>query len=179
MEFQCLPAEWHNHPHKIVPAVRAKINASRGRYEKIFIGYGDCGTGGGLDALLNEPGNENIARLPGAHCYAFFAGEKNFNAIAAQELGTFYLTDYLARHFNRLIIAGLGMDQHPQLRADYFGNYKKLVYLAQLDDAELDARARAAAEYLELEYARVITGDGHLQQALQSRINPLTFDVKL
>ncbi|HMA14978.1 MAG: DUF1638 domain-containing protein [Bacteroidota bacterium] len=159
LTVSCLPASWHNTPAKIPEGVRQRIRAARGNYERILVLYGDCGTGGLLDAVLAE---EGVERIDGPHCYAFFAGEAVFDALAEAEVGTFYLTDYLARHFERLIIQGLALDRHPDLLPLYFGNYKKLVYLAQTDDAELDARAAAAAERLGLAYQRHFTGYGGL-----------------
>lgn len=159
LTVSCLPASWHNTPDKIPDGVRQRIQAARDKFDRILVLYGDCGTGGLLDAVLAE---EGVERIDGPHCYAFFAGEAVFDALAEAEVGTFYLTDYLARHFERLIIQGLGLDRHPQLLPLYFGNYKKLVYLAQTDDAELDARAAAAAERLGLAYQRHFTGYGGL-----------------
>ena len=170
MDIQCLPASLHNYPKEIVPAVRRKIAENRAAYRKIFIGYADCGTGGLLDALLQD---EGLERLPGAHCYSFFAGENTFNALAEAEVGTFYLTDYLAKNFERLIVKGFGMDRHPELKEMYFGNYKKLVYLAQLDDAQTDAKAEQAAAWLNLKYQRIHTGDAPFESALQQPIGRL------
>ena len=125
--------------------------------QTIFVAYGDCGTGGALDAVLRE---ENVERIPGAHCYEFFAGSAAFAALADDEPGTFYLTDFLLRHFDRLVIRGLGLDRHPELAPQYFGNYRRLVYLAQVDAPERIAAARAAAERLGLEFAYRVTGYG-------------------
>ncbi|MGQ0675885.1 MAG: DUF1638 domain-containing protein [Rhodospirillales bacterium] len=155
----CLPAHYHNTPSLIPGAVRRKIRGARGRFERILVLYGDCGTGGELDTVLAE---EEIERVAGPHCYAFFAGLPEFDALHAQEPGTFYLTDYLARHFDRLIVAGLGIDRHPELLNDYFGNYKRLVYLAQTDDAALTRKARGAAQRLGLAFERRFTGFGDL-----------------
>ncbi|MDX1710456.1 MAG: DUF1638 domain-containing protein [Rhodovibrionaceae bacterium] len=159
MSVTCLPAIWHNYPDRIPEGVRAKIRAARPHYEQIFVVYGDCGSGGELDRVLEE---EGVERLEGPHCYAFYAGQENFEEMTEREIGTFYLTDYLARHFDRLIIQGLGIDRHPELLEMYFGNYTKLVYLAQSDDPGLDAKAEAAAERLGLAYERVYTGLGEL-----------------
>lgn len=167
IDFQCLPAELHNTPQLITAEVEKKIQANRDRYETIFIGYSDCGTGGQLDVLLEQ---ENVERLPGAHCYEMFAGRETFGLLHEAELGTFYLTDFLARHFNRLIVKGLGIDRFPQLKQEYFSNYKKLVYLAQLDEAELEERAKEAAQFLGLEYQKVRTGDQHLCTALSVKV---------
>jgi hypothetical protein len=155
----CLPAGWHNTPAKIPEGVRAKIRESRGRYGRILVAYGDCGTGGLLDDVLREEGVERIA---GPHCYQFFMGTADFQALAEAEPGCFFLTDYLARHFDRLIIEGLGLDRHPELRDDYFGNYTKLVYLAQTEDPGLQERARRAAERLGLAYEYRFTAYGEL-----------------
>jgi hypothetical protein len=159
LEVSCLPAIWHNTPQKIPEGVRAKIRAARERYEHIFVAYGDCGTGGLLDAVLAE---EGVERIEGPHCYAFYAGLGAFDAMAEAEPGCFYLTDYLCRHFQRLIIEGLGIDRHPELLPVYFGNYETLVYLAQSEDPVLAARAEAAAERLGLGYRYQPVGLGDL-----------------
>ncbi len=163
MTVQCLPAELHNYPDKIPDAVRAKIREMRAGYDQVFVAYADCGTGGLLDRVLEE---EGVARIPGAHCYQFYAGTPLFESLADAEPGTFYLTDFLARHFDRLIWKGLGMDRHPQLADEYFRNYKKLVYLAQVEDDDLLAQARRAADTLKLEFEHRITGYGDLERVL-------------
>lgn len=155
MDLQCLPADLHNRPGKIPEAVRGKIRAAKSRYEHILVLYGDCGTGGRLDAVLADEGVERIA---GAHCYEFYAGATDFAALAEREPGTFFLTDYLVRHFDRLIIKGLGLDRYPQLLGDYFGNYRLLVHLAQVEDPALDKAAKAAALRLGLAHERRFTG---------------------
>ncbi len=163
MTVQCLPAELHNYPNKIPIAVRAKIREMRAGYDQVFVAYADCGTGGLLDRVLEE---EGVARIPGAHCYQFYAGTPLFESLADAEPGTFYLTDFLTRHFDRLIWKGLGMDRHPQLADEYFRNYKKLVYLAQVEDDDLLAQARRAADTLKLEFEHRITGYGDLERVL-------------
>ena len=155
----CLPAIWHNRPEKIPEGVRGKIREAKGKYDRIFVAYGDCGTGGELDRVLAE---EGVERIEGPHCYQFFAGTEAFEAMMEAEPGSFFLTDYLARHFERLMIEGLGLDRHPELRDDYFGNYRKLVYLAQTEDADLTKRAIAAAERIGLAFERRATGYGEL-----------------
>ena len=170
LDVQCLPADLHNHPRRIPGAVREKIRASRDRYASIFVAYGDCGTGGELDAMLAE---EDVERIPGAHCYEFFAGGDTFAALALAEPGTFYLTDFLLRHFDRLVIRGLGLDRHPELFAQYFGNYRRLVYLAQLEVPERLAAARAAADRLGLAFLHRITGYGELQRSLRAAADPV------
>jgi hypothetical protein len=155
LEIRCLPAELHNRPEQIAPAVRALLLAARGEFARAFVAYADCGTGGALDRVCAELG---VERLPGAHCYQFFAGAERFRELSEAEPGTFYLTDFLVRQFDRLVWRGLGLDRHPELRAAYFGNYRRLVHLAQCDDRDLDRRARAAAERLGLAYERVATG---------------------
>jgi hypothetical protein len=166
-QVTCLPAHLHNRPERIVPALRRKIRAAKATasYDKIFVLYGDCGTGGELDRCLAE---EGIERIQGAHCYEFYAGRDNFAALMEEEIGSFFVTDYLVRHFDRLIVAGLGLDRHPSLRTLYFGNYRRLVYLAQTEDAVLAEKARACAEKLALIYERRFTGYGGLAPALAS-----------
>ena len=158
-DVQCLPAKWHNTPEKIVPGVREKIRAAKGRYKSIFVLYGDCGTGGLLDKLLEE---EGVERIDGPHCYAFFSGNQEFAARADTEFTAFYLTDYLARHFDKLIWAGLGLDRHPELLPMYFGNYTTIIYLAQTRDEDLAEKAMAAAAKLGLAYEYRFTGYGEL-----------------
>ncbi len=155
----CLPASWHNRPEKIPEGVRGKIREARGAYDNIFVLYGDCGSGGLLDRVLEE---EGVERIEGPHCYAFYSGVETFLADAERDPTCFYLTDYLARHFDRLIIEGLGLDRHPELQPLYFGNYTTLVYLAQTEDPTLQAKARQAAERLGLAYREVQTGYGEL-----------------
>ena len=159
VDLTCLPATLHNRPGGIPAAVRAKIRAARPRYERIFIAYADCGTGGLLDLALAD---EGVERLPGAHCYELYAGAADFAAITDADPATFFLTDFLARNFDRLVITGLGIDRHPELLPIYFGNYHRLVYLAQTDDPELLATARRAAGRLGLVFEVRRTGYGEL-----------------
>jgi len=165
-ELQCLPAKWHNTPDKIVPALREKIRDAKPRYQSIFVLYGDCGTGGDIDKLLAE---EGIERLEGPHCYAFFSGQETFASTAEEDVTAFFLTDYLARHFDKLIWEGLGMDRHPELLPLYFGNYTKIVFLAQTRNEELAKKAMAAAKRLGLAYEYRYTGYGELERDLKAR----------
>jgi hypothetical protein len=165
LDVQCLPAELHNTPQRITAAVRDTIRANRHRYASIFVAYGDCGTGGELDTMLAQ---ENVERIAGAHCYEFFAGGPAFAALADDEPGTFYVTDFLLRHFDRLVIRGLGIDTHPELTAQYFGNYRRLVYLAQVPTPERLAAARAAADRLGLAFDHCCTGYGGLEHGLRA-----------
>ncbi|HSA79365.1 MAG TPA: DUF1638 domain-containing protein [Geminicoccaceae bacterium] len=164
LKLTCLPAQLHNRPEQIPAAVRAKIRANRGRYERILVLYGDCGSGGELDRVLAE---EGVERIEGPHCYAFYRGVDAFLAEAEAEPGCFYLTDFLVRHFHRLVIQGLGLDRHPELLPLYFGNYTKLVYLAQTADPDLERKAKAAALRLGLSYEQRTTGYGGLADFLR------------
>lgn len=139
LDIQCLPAEWHNTPQRIAPAVEQKIQQAQGRYEHIMVAYGDCGTGGQLDQVLEK---YQVPRLPGDHCYSFFAGKDIFDGMAEAELGTFYLTDYLVDNFERLILDGLGIKRYPELLNQYFEHYTRVMYLAQ-DAGQRDREARA------------------------------------
>jgi Protein of unknown function (DUF1638) len=163
IDLACLPASLHNRPERIPEAMRAKIRANRAAYDEILCLYGDCGTGGELDCVLAE---EGVERIEGPHCYAFYAGEDAFAALAEEEPGTFYLTDFLVRHFDALVVKGLGLDRFPQLRDDYFGAYRRVVHLAQVDDPETTAKAKAAAERLGLAFERRFTGLGGLSAFL-------------
>jgi hypothetical protein len=160
VDVACLPPDLHNRPGGIPGSVRRRIHrARRDGYERIFIAYADCGTGGLLDPVLAD---EGLERLPGAHCYEFYAGSAAFAAMADDEPGTFWLTDFLARNFERLVIRGLGIDRHPELQATYFAHYKRVVFLSQTDDPDLLAMARRAAERLGLSFEHRSTGIANL-----------------
>jgi len=163
VDLRCLPAQLHSRPERIPAAVDAKLTELAGRYERVFVAYADCGTGGALDPVLERHG---VERLPGAHCYGFLAGNDAWDAMQDEEPATFYLTDFLARHFDALVVRALKLDTHPELLSLMFGNYRRLVYLAQTDDPELDRRAEEAAEFLGLDYERVRTGYGELVPSL-------------
>jgi hypothetical protein len=165
-DVACLPAKWHNTPQLIAEGVRRKIREARPSYKKIFVVYGDCGTGGLLDKMLAE---EGVERIDGPHCYAFYSGNDKFARSSESDVTAFFLTDYLARHFDKLIWEGLGLKDHPELLPDYFGNYTKLVYLAQTRDEELAKRAMAAAKKLGLRYEYRYTGYGELDTAMRAR----------
>jgi hypothetical protein len=162
-ELSCLPASWHNHPERILPGVKRKVEAARRDGKAVMVVYGDCGTGGALDAYLDA---EAIDRIPGPHCYEMFLGKADFAAEMDTALGTFFLTDYMVRHFERLIMNGMGLRRHPQLRDLYFANYTRLLYIAQTDDAALRKKARAAADDLGLAYEYRFTGYGVLAEFL-------------
>ncbi len=164
MKIQCLPAELHNRPEKIPAAVKATIEEHREHFEYIFVAYADCGTGGLLDQVLAE---FNIERLPGAHCYEFFAGETEFSELGNTEPGTFYLTDFLTRHFDRLVKKGLGLDKHPELTTTYFGNYRRIVYLSQTKSDKLEALAEQHAQYLGLQYEHRHTGLDNVEHQIK------------
>ena len=167
IELQCLDAELHNRPKLIPQKLRDKIQENLGQYQSIFVAYADCGTGGEIDRVLEE---ENIERLPGAYCYSFYATEERFSELAEQELGTFYLTDFLVEHFDRIMIKGLKLDRHPELRDQYFANYTRVIYLSQRQDAELVNKAKVAAEFLGLGFRHLHTGYGDLDSSLQQQI---------
>ena len=163
-------ARLHMQPARIADAVAAKVEKVRardGRDVRIFVAYADCGTAGSLDAYLER---EGLQRIEGAHCYEFYAGAAAYEALQEEEVGTFYLTDFLARQFDSIIWAGLGLDRHPELLPDYFGNYRRLVYLAQSDDPDLTTRAEAAAVRLGLSFERRATGFGDLATSIQHAI---------
>jgi hypothetical protein len=161
MDLACLPAILHNHPERIAPAVEAAIAGQGAGYDRVFVAYADCGTGGALAEVCARLGVEMIE---GPHCYAFFEGNAAF--AAREEIDAFYLTDFLARQFDAFVWRPLGLDRHPGLREMYFGHYRRLVYLAQTDDPSLDALARDAAARLGLAYERRRTGYGELATAL-------------
>ena len=169
VDITCLPATLHNRPGGIPAAVRERIRRRRAGYDRVFVAYADCGTGGLLDPVIAE---EGVERLAGAHCYEFYATSPEFAKLVEDEPATFFLTDFLARNFDRLVIKGLGLDRHPELRDQYFGNYQRLVYLAQTDDPELTRRAEAAAARLGLRFERIRTGYGELGAPIQALARP-------
>lgn len=160
LDVACLAPDLHNRPDGIPAAVRQRIQRARAEgYEWIFVAYADCGTGGLLDPVLAD---EGVERLPGAHCYEVFAGGAEFERLADEEPGTFWLTDFLARNFERLVIRGLGIDRHPELQSVYFANYRRVVYLSQTDDPDLLAMAQRAADRLGLAFEHRPTGISQL-----------------
>jgi hypothetical protein len=167
LDVRCLPAELHNRPERIAPAVRDEIRAQRDRYRTIFVAYGECGTAGQLDAVLAA---EGVERIPGAHCYQFLAGAQVFEELCEAEPGTFYLTDFLLRHFDRLVIRGLGLDRHPELTQDYFRHYRKLVYLAQTRVPSAVERAKQIAERMGFAFEHRFTGYGELGERLSTLV---------
>ena len=163
IDLHCLPAIYHSYPQKIAPALEEAIADARARgFEKIFIGYADCGTGGDIDRICER---EGIERLSGPHCYSFFTGNEAF-AARDDDITSFFLTDFLARQFEAFVIVPLGLDRHPELREMYFGNYRKVVYLSQEEDPALQAKAKEAAAYLGLDYEYRYTGYGDLAREL-------------
>lgn len=164
LELTCLPAEFHYYPDRIAPAMdKAILEAKADGFQNIFVGYADCGTGGMLDRVCEKHG---VARIGGPHCFAFYQGLRRYDEIGEGDMMTFYMTDFLCRQFEAFFLKPLGLDRHPELAKDYFGNYEKLVYLAQTDDPALDVVAENAARMLDLAYEKRRTGYGELTTAL-------------
>ncbi len=157
-----VPALLHNEPDRIPAAVLKRIRQARLQYDRVIVVYGDCGTGGGLDALLEA---EGVERVSGPHCYEMYANGR-FDNLMAQSLGTFFLTDFLVRSFDHLVFEGLGLDRHPDLRGEYFANYTRVVYLAQREDPELRRKAEAAAASIGLPLEIIRVGYGALETRL-------------
>jgi hypothetical protein len=165
LDVRYLPARLHNRPENIVPAVEALVAEAGDR--PVFVAYADCGTGGALDAMLaRHPG---VARLPGAHCYEVFAGSELFAELHDAEPGTFFLTDFLARHFDALVWQGLGLDRHPELLGMYFAHYRRVVLLSQSEDEAVVAAGRAAADRLGLAFEHRHVGRDRLAAAIPVR----------
>ncbi len=168
--LHCLPAELHNRPAQIAPRVDEFLAQHREKYSQVLIGYGDCGTGGALDAVLAR---HDAERLPHAHCYEFYATSPLFEDIVEAEVGSFFVTDFLVKHFDRLIWQGLALDRHPEMLQSLFGNYRDLVYLAQTDTPLLRIKAQEAADRLGLNYVFRDVGYGDLASAIASMsVNP-------
>ncbi len=162
-DLHCLPAILHNTPDRIPRAVEEAVQRHGDSYDRVFVLYADCGTGGELSATCERLGVEMLA---GPHCYSFFEGNAAF--AARDEITAFYLTDFLTRQFDAFVWRPLGLDRHPELRDLYFGNYDRLVYLAQTEDPALTAKAEQAAERLGLAFERRFTGYGDLTTALEA-----------
>lgn len=161
LDLTCLPAILHNSPEQIVPAVKAAVEKHRASYDRIYVVYADCGTGGLLQAACDDLGVEMVA---GPHCYSFFEGNDAF--AARDEFTAFYLTDFLVRQFDAFVWEPLGLDRHPKLRDMYFAHYTKLVYQAQIDDPALTAKAQDCAARLGLDFERRFTGYGDLERTM-------------
>ena len=163
VEVHPLPPELHNRPERIGPAVAELLDGLAGRYDRLAVAYADCGTYGALDDVLAERG---VARLEGDHCYDVFARDGVAEALADQP-GTYFLTDFLARTFERTVWRSLGLDRHPELRDDYFHGYMRVIWLAQRRTADLEASARRAAEMLQLPLEIVDAGESGLESQLE------------
>jgi Protein of unknown function (DUF1638) len=157
----------HLYPSRIVEELRTRLHALRPRYDKLVVVYGDCGTSGKLEPLLDEVG---AARLRGPHCYEMFAGEERFAKIAEQRPGTFFLTDWLVRNFDRAVVRGLGLDREPGLKPMLFGNYEAVLYLRQVPNPKLAEKAAAIAAYLELPLEIEDVGLGELEERLAALV---------
>ena len=166
LHLSCIDAKLHHRPALIPDRLREKIRRNKDKFDRIYVAYADCGTRGEIDRVIEEEG-PGIERLPGVHCYQFFAGSDRFARIAEQEPGTFYLTDFLAEHFDRFVIEPLKLDVHPELFDAFFGNYKRVVYLSQLEDERLLQAAKDAADRLGLEFEHVHCGYGELETGLE------------
>jgi hypothetical protein len=162
VDVVCIPALLHNRPQRIPQAVQTRISDLRQHYDRLIVVYGDCGTAGRLDKVLAD---ENVERLAGPHCYEMY-GEATFAQLMNEEPGTYFLTDYLLRSFDSLVIKGMGLDKHPDLREVYFKNYRRVVYLAQEDDPDLRERAEKAAQKLNLPLEVRQVGYGGLERRL-------------
>ena len=163
VRLQCLNADLHNTPKILPKKIKEAIDTNLNDYSKIFLAYADCGTGGLIDFILKD---YDIERLDGAHCYEFYSGSSVFEELSEKEIGTFYLTDFLVKNFDRLVIDGLGIQKYPALKEDYFKNYKNVVYLAQKQDNVLELKARECADYLNLEFSVLFTGLNNLENQL-------------
>ena len=167
LDIKCLDAALHNRPERIADRLESVLAQYHAEYTNILIAYADCGTGGAVDRVARQ---FNAQRLPGAHCYEFYATSPVFEALAEAEPGTFYLTDFLARHFDRLVIEEMKLDEHPELEDMLFGRYRKVVYLAQVDSSELLHQAERAATRLKLPLEVVSTGYGLLAKAVEEEV---------
>ena len=168
LKTRYLPAILHNTPEKITEQLRMNLQIAQTKFSRIFIGYADCGTGGEIDSLLDEFG---VQRLPGAHCYEFYSGNQSFAGMMDEEPGSFFLTDFLVEAFEKLVWQGMKIDRYPELLEVYFKHYKKLVYLGQTENTELQTQAGKISRRLGLKYEYRYTGYGELAPALSALLN--------
>ncbi len=166
LDVTCLPAKLHHTPEHIPEAVRRKIRQAGDRYEKIYVLYGDCGTGGLLDEVLAEEGH--VERIPGPHCFSFFMGNDVFASGSDDDISTFFLTDYFCRHFEKFVWEALGLDRRADMVDFVFGNYRKLVFMPQAKDEELERKARSIAKKLGLTYEYRFAGYGDLEAFMKT-----------
>ena len=164
-----IPAALHNRPQRIAGDAKRAIAAAQASGARAVIAYADCGTYGALDDLATEAG---VSRLPGLHCYDLYAGEDQIEQLLAEEPGTYLLTDYLIKSFDKAVIKPLGLDRHPDLWSDYFGHYRRLVWLAQRATPELEEAATRIASQFNLPLQRIDTDTKGLEAALEPLIEP-------
>jgi hypothetical protein len=168
VEVRHLPPKLHATPRRIPRALEEALQEATGSYDRVFVAYADCGTTGGIDEVCERYG---ATRLEGAHCYAVYAGLAEWDALQEEEPGTFYLTDFFVRNFDSFVGRPLGLDRYPELICDILGNYRRVVYLAQIDDPDLRERAEECAASLGLEFEFRQTDYGRLAPSLSSFVS--------
>jgi hypothetical protein len=168
-ELHCLPALLHNRPDTITDHAERLARAALARGQQVVLAYADCGTYGALDGLCQRLG---LRRLPGLHCYDVLAGPERMRSVFEAEPGTYVLTDFLVRSFGRTVVAELGLDRYPELWPDYFGHYRRVVWLAQDRNPALEAEAGRVAARFGLPLTVVETGTGSLERELELLVNP-------
>ncbi len=171
VELHSLPSLLHNRPGRIAPEVERLAVAALDRGLPVAVAYADCGTYGALDELCGRLG---LRRLPGLHCYDLLAGPSRVADLFAAEPGTYILTDFLVRSFRRSVLAELGLDRYPELWPDYFGHYRRVVWLAQQRDPALEAEAHAVAAMFGLPLTVIDTGTARLERALEQLLGGVT-----
>jgi len=171
VDIHGLSALLHLYPDRIVTELAGKLRELEPRYERIVVVYGDCGTAGRLDPVLDELG---VSRVRGPHCYEMFAGEELFAKVSDERPGTYFLTDWLVRNFDRAVIRGLGLDRHPDLKEMYFANYEAVLYLRQVPNPRLAEKAEGIAAYLGLPLEIRDVGLGELEERLAELVEEVS-----
>lgn len=171
LDVVCLPAKLHHRPQLIAPALRKKIQETRGRYKRTYVLYGDCGTGGEIDRVIAEESDAvtgTIERIEGPHCFSFYSGNEIFATKADEDLTSFFLTDYFCRHFETFVWKALGLDRRDDMASFVFGNYEKIVLIPQIPDPDLTRQGQAIAKRLGLAFEERVTGYGDMEKFLNA-----------
>ncbi len=158
-----VPATYHMRPASIVAAVDEHLERIRNRYKKVIVVYGDCGTAGELDRVLER---HRAERLAGEHCYEVFCGPR-FSALTKRSPATYFLTDFLVRSWEEVVVREMGLGRAPSLKAKLFAGFTSVTFLRQDPDLGLLKKAEGIAAYLGLPLEVEEVGTSELESQLE------------